>query len=165
MKIEEGEFLRDFLLDQLEREYGNTRKLLAAIPESAAVHRPHPESMSTLDLARHLVEAELVLLECIAAGSLDHMQDARGVPDSLPKLVAHYETRFPAAIAEVRALDPRRLVEPMPFYGGPLPRVAHLAYVLKHSIHHRGQLSTHLRALGAYVPGMFGRSLDERKAA
>ena len=165
MKTEEGELLRDFLLDQLEREYGNTRKLLAAIPETAGVHRPHPESMSTLELARHLVEAELVLLECIAAGSLDHMQDARGVPETLPKLVAHYETRFPAAIAEVRALDPRRLVEPMPFYGGPRPRVTHLAYVLKHSIHHRGQLSTLLRALGGFVPGMFGRSLDERKAA
>jgi hypothetical protein len=107
MKTQEGEFLRDFLLDQLEREYGNTRKLLAAIPETAAVHRPHPESMSTLDLARHLVEAELVLLECIAAGSLDHMQESQGVPDSLPKLVAHYETRFPAAIAGVRALDSR----------------------------------------------------------
>jgi uncharacterized damage-inducible protein DinB len=165
MTTDQAEFLRDFLLDQLEREYGNTRKLLAAIPETASTHRPHPESMSTLELARHLVEAELVLLECIAAGTLDHMREADGVPESLPKLVAHYETRFPAAIAGVRALRPRSLVEPMPFYGGPRPRVTHLAYVLKHSIHHRGQLSTLLRALGAFVPGMFGRSLDERKAA
>jgi uncharacterized damage-inducible protein DinB len=32
--------------------------------------------------------------------------------------------------------------------------------MLKHSIHHRGQLSAYLRPMGAKVPGIYGPSGD-----
>jgi uncharacterized damage-inducible protein DinB len=31
---------------------------------------------------------------------------------------------------------------------------------LKHSVHHRGQLSTYLRPMGGTVPGIYGPSAD-----
>src|SRR5262245_17541088 len=35
-----------------------------------------------------------------------------------------------------------------------------LAMTVKHSVHHRGQLSTYLHAMGGSVPGIYGPSAD-----
>jgi uncharacterized damage-inducible protein DinB len=35
-----------------------------------------------------------------------------------------------------------------------------LAMALKHSVHHRGQLSTYLRAMGGTVPSIYGPTAD-----
>ena len=40
------------------------------------------------------------------------------------------------------------------------PGLNFLALALKHSIHHRGQLSTYLRPMGGKVPGIYGPSAD-----
>ncbi|MGA3241300.1 MAG: DinB family protein [Bryobacteraceae bacterium] len=44
--------------------------------------------------------------------------------------------------------------------------MAYLNIGLKHTVHHRGQLSSYLRPMGAKVPSIYGPSADEpRKAA
>jgi uncharacterized damage-inducible protein DinB len=78
-------------------------------------------------------------------------------------MLAYYDREFPAALAKVRALDGARLAAPVRFGAVTLPLVAHLLFVAHHSIHHRGQLSAYLRAMGAFVPGVFGPSADERE--
>ena len=40
------------------------------------------------------------------------------------------------------------------------PGVGWLAMATKHSVHHRGQLSSYLRAMGGKVPGIYGPSAD-----
>ena len=40
------------------------------------------------------------------------------------------------------------------------PAVNFLGMALKHSVHHRGQLSTYLRAMGGKIPGIYGPSAD-----
>jgi uncharacterized damage-inducible protein DinB len=42
-----------------------------------------------------------------------------------------------------------------------LPAVMYLQFMLNHSIHHRGQLSSYLRPMGAKVPSIYGGSFDE----
>jgi uncharacterized damage-inducible protein DinB len=42
-----------------------------------------------------------------------------------------------------------------------LPNVLYLGFWNSHSIHHRGQLSTYLRAMNAHVPSIYGGSADE----
>jgi uncharacterized damage-inducible protein DinB len=41
-----------------------------------------------------------------------------------------------------------------------LPGVNFLSMAAKHSVHHRGQLSTYLRPMGGTVPGIYGPSAD-----
>jgi uncharacterized damage-inducible protein DinB len=54
-----------------------------------------------------------------------------------------------------------KLAEEVDFFGMmKLPAVALLGIMIKHSIHHRGQLSTYLRAMGGKVPGIYGPSGD-----
>ena len=45
-----------------------------------------------------------------------------------------------------------------------LPAVAFLDFSLRHAIHHRGQLSTYLRAMGGKVPAIYGESYDSEQA-
>jgi len=45
-----------------------------------------------------------------------------------------------------------------------LPAVAYLTFSLNHTIHHRGQLSTYLRAMGGKVPAIYGESYDSALA-
>jgi uncharacterized damage-inducible protein DinB len=39
-----------------------------------------------------------------------------------------------------------------------------LNFALNHTIHHRGQLSTYLRAMGGKVPPIYGESYDSALA-
>jgi uncharacterized damage-inducible protein DinB len=41
------------------------------------------------------------------------------------------------------------------------PAVAYLNIAIRHSVHHRGQLSTYLRLMGARVPAIYVESADE----
>jgi uncharacterized damage-inducible protein DinB len=45
-----------------------------------------------------------------------------------------------------------------------LPAVLYLQFLLKHTIHHRGQLSMYLRPMGAKVPSIYGESYDAAQA-
>jgi len=42
-----------------------------------------------------------------------------------------------------------------------LPVVIYIGWWANHMIHHRGQLSTYLRAMNAHVPSIYGGSADE----
>ena len=44
---------------------------------------------------------------------------------------------------------------------GPMPKAAILQFMLSDHIHHRGQLSVHLRMTGSKVPSIYGPSKDE----
>jgi len=41
-----------------------------------------------------------------------------------------------------------------------MPGINFLSMAAKHSVHHRGQLSTYLRPMGGNVPGIYGPSAD-----
>jgi uncharacterized damage-inducible protein DinB len=41
------------------------------------------------------------------------------------------------------------------------PAVAYLNIAIRHSVHHRGQLSAYLRPMGARVPAIYVESADE----
>jgi uncharacterized damage-inducible protein DinB len=45
-----------------------------------------------------------------------------------------------------------------------LPAVGFLDLGLRHSIHHRGQLSVYLRPAGGKVPAIYGESYDSAEA-
>ena len=46
-----------------------------------------------------------------------------------------------------------------------MPAVVFLQLCIKHSVHHRGQLSAYLRPMGGKVPSIYGPSADENPLA
>jgi uncharacterized damage-inducible protein DinB len=165
MTPENAAAVRDFLLAQLERESSATRSMIGAIPGDRADYRLHPRAMSARELAWHIAEAEPMLLEALAARSYASIRPLDPPLTDLREILAWHQERLPRGLEAMRRVPGDVLAAPLSFFGVDAPLVEHLAYVPKHSIHHRGQLSACLRAAGAFVPGMYGWSRDEREQA
>lgn len=155
--------LASMTLPDIADEWKATKRVIAAVPDDQTSYAPDPKSMTALDLAWHIVSADLWFLDGIANGTFGQGDSSR--PENVKTgvdCIAVYESKMDAAIAAVDALPGETLAEPMSFFGiMSLPRVAYLGFLQKHSIHHRGQLSAYLRPMGAKVPGIYGGSADE----
>jgi uncharacterized damage-inducible protein DinB len=66
------------------------------------------------------------------------------------------------ALAKVGVMSAEELLTPVDFYGVmTAPVFRFLLIANNHSVHHRAQLATYLRPMGAKVPDMGGGSADE----
>ena len=78
--------------------------------------------------------------------------------------VARYKEKVPAALDRVRAMSGEKLSEVLDMFGViKAPAINFLALTIKHSVHHRGQLSTYLRSMGGKIPGIYGPSADTQE--
>jgi len=80
--------------------------------------------------------------------------------------IARYKERIPAGINRLRAMSGEQLCGQIDLLGMlQMPGIGFLSLMVKHSVHHRGQLSTYLRAMGGKVPGIYGPSADTQSPA
>jgi uncharacterized damage-inducible protein DinB len=153
-------------LPALQHEHPVTRKIIEAIPLNQGDYRPDPVSKSAIELAWHIAASEKRFLEGIAGGEFNFAPIPR--PDSVRNsadIAAWYGEMFPAALSRLQKLSGEQLARVIDFRGMlQLPAVMFLRLALSHSIHHRGQLSTYLRPMGAKVPSIYGESYDAAEA-
>jgi len=76
-------------------------------------------------------------------------------------LASWYDSNLAAGIQKIKSLSGEQLAKSLPFFGMELPTVTYIQFLIKHSVHHRGQLSAYLRAMGSKVPSIYGGSADE----
>jgi uncharacterized damage-inducible protein DinB len=153
--------LRDLILHGLDMEFAITGKVVAAIPENSE-YRPDPKARTAQELAWHLVNSEVQMLEEVADLKFTMEPRFADEPKTVAAMRQWYEQHFPAAVARVRKMTSAQLLTPVDFYGVmKLPVFQYLPMIVKHSVHHRGQLATYLRPMGSKVPGIYGGSADE----
>lgn len=154
MTTEQALFLRDFLLQRVEEAHLVTMRVLCSIPEMQSDYRPHPWSRSAREMALHIVETELMLLNGIARGKFKREEDEDN-PLSLmtiADLSEYYDEQFAAAVERVRKLSVKQLTPYLSFYGVfRHPAVVFLTFLHDHTVHHRGQLSAYVREMGAKI--------------
>jgi len=159
----ETKTVADFLIADLESEMQTTLRVLAAVPDSDLGYRPDDKSKTALGLLRHLAIEDEWLLNSIADGAFAPPPDDSDVCGIMnaADAVARYKERVPAALDRVRAMSGDQLSVVIDLFGMiQMPGVNFLALTTKHSVHHRGQLSTYLRPMGGKVPGIYGPSAD-----
>ena len=163
---DQATFLLSFLLPTVEREHQTTRAVIAAIPSARDDYRPDPNSKTALELAWHIVAAENRFHSGIASGAFDFTPNHR--PDSVktgPDIAQWYGDSFARNLGKITEMSADQLLKTIDFRGMfELPAVTYLTFALNHSIHHRGQLSTYLRAMGGKVPPIYGESYDSALA-
>jgi len=114
-------------------------------------------------VAFRLHRGSFINLNCIANGAFTPPpddSDACGImsPDDA---IVRYKQAVPAALDRVRAMSGEKLMTVLDLFGMvQAPGINFLAMTIKHSVHHRGQLSTYLRPMGGKVPGIYGPSAD-----
>jgi uncharacterized damage-inducible protein DinB len=154
---------RAIMLDGLANEVETTKKVLAAVPDGQRDYRPDPSARTAWELAWHIANTDIQFLDGIADLKFTMESPAEAdKPKTSAELVAWYDQNFKRAADRVRALSPEQLLTPVDFYGVfNLPAEFYLRFLNNHSIHHRGQLATYLRPMGAKCPSIYGGSYDE----
>jgi uncharacterized damage-inducible protein DinB len=165
MTPEQVQVLQKVALTSLEHEAKTTQRVIEAIPADNSSYKPDPVSMSSLELAKHLANSELQILRGAVSGEFDF---SKGVPESVktPADVAKwYGEEVEKSLAELKALPAEKLGQIIDFRGFmQMPAVLFVNLAINHSIHHRGQLSAHLRAAGGKCPSIYGPSYEDQQA-
>jgi uncharacterized damage-inducible protein DinB len=168
MNSEQAKIVADFLIADFENEMQTTLRVLQAVPGEHLDYRPDTTSKTCLGLVRHITLEDEWLLNCVANGQFTPPpddSDACGIMDPAGA-VARYRERIPAALNRVRAMSGDQLTAIIDLFGMIQARgLDFLAMTVKHSVHHRGQLSTYLRPMGGRVPGIYGPSADTQTSA
>ena len=167
MQPEQAAFLLNgVFLPNLKNEHRLTKSVIEAIPLDKGDYRPDTVSRGALDLAWHIVATEMRFLNAVAAGGFDFTP--MPLPESIKNsadLAGWYADNFAPHLETVSKLSNEQLLKIVDFRGMfQLPAVMYLNFVLHHTVHHRGQLSTYLRPMGAKVPAMYGESYDSAEA-
>ena len=163
MNSDQSKAVAEFLIADFESEMQTTLRVIEAVPNGHLDYRPDSKSKTALGIVRHITLEDEWLLNSIANGEFTPPpddSDACGIMNPA-EAAARYKKTVPAALNRVRALAGDQLTTVIDLLGLiQAPRVNFLAMAAKHSVHHRGQLSTYLRPMGGQVPGIYGPSAD-----
>ncbi len=153
-----------FLQGILGHERGLFCNVVGAVPEEGRGYRPDPKARSAEDLIGHMIGHNQDLIELLDDGVINHRNQ---VPfESVDDAVATLDQTFGELIERLGNVDEETWMSPAKFLVGEHevmegPRMQ-LAWILfLDSVHHRGQLSTHLRPMGSKVPAIYGPSADD----
>jgi len=167
MDSKQAKTVADFLIADFESELPATLRVINAVPQDRLAYQPDAKSKTGLGLVRHITLEDEWLLNSIANGEFTvppDDSDACGIMTPADA-VARYKDKVPAALGRVRAMSGEELTKVIDLLGMiQAPGVNFLAMAIKHSVHHRGQLSAYLRAMGGSVPGIYGPSADTQAA-
>jgi len=119
--------------------------------------------MSAGELARHLAGSEWWFCAealGLAGAGPDPAPKSRApaAPAALLRAAARSHDRLAAA---VRRRGSRWLRGVVSFYDLRMPRHRVIDLLIRHEVHHRGQLSVYVRLCGGRVPSVYGGSADE----
>lgn len=167
MTAEQAQFLlQGVYLGTLKNESRITKKILEAVPADKADYRPDAVSKSANELVRHIAAADNRFLETVINGVFD--ANTAMIPENAKtpqEVAAWYEERFAGNFEALQKLSGEQLVKIVDFRGMfQRPAVTFAILGLHHTIHHRGQLSSYLRSMGAKVPSIYGESYDDAQA-
>jgi uncharacterized damage-inducible protein DinB len=150
---------KTMMLGKIRREQATTRKVIASIPKDNQTYKPDPKSRTGLELASHIVDSEIWFLNSIAEGRFDWSEPT---PQADVKAVlARYDAEFLKAWEKADATNAKHLLQVVDFFGMKMANFFYLSFAESHTVHHRGQLSAYLRAMGGKVPDIYGGSADE----
>jgi uncharacterized damage-inducible protein DinB len=153
--------LLQYFVPSLRDESATTARVIAAVPDDKCEYTPAEKCMTAKKLATHIAGADIWFLESVLKGKFEY--EGESALDSMTpsQAVAVYRERMPELIEKVSKLDGAQLAAPTEFFGMTHPLIVYLDFCLRHMIHHRGQLSSYLRPMGAKVPSIYGGSADE----
>lgn len=152
--------IADFEAD-MTREAGSTRKYLDALTD-ASLSQAVADGYRTLGrLAWHLVTT---YPEMMSRTGLKVKSISAEAP--LPPTAKEIKETYAAVIAELldqvkKSWQDKDLTVEDDLYGQKWKRGATLEVLIRHEIHHRGQMSVLMRQAGLTVPGIYGPSKEE----
>lgn len=157
----------EFCIARRKAELPAFVKVLTAVPQEHLDYRPDPKSRTAPELAWLLAAEEAALVMLLDTGKIDWRDTPP--PARVAESVAAYERNAATVDARLAKLDEAAWQKKASFLmdGNAVWEDTTQNMVwgfLFDAIHHRGQLSTYLRAMGGKVPAIYGPSADDSGA-
>jgi DinB family len=152
--VEEQELFAKFWVDESQR----TRRVLARIPEGGT-WVPDPRSRTAQAIAWQIVIEERLILDALETGVMAFTPVP--MPPTMAEVLSAYDAQAELAGGRLAVLPPERWSGEIAMGGRGRGASAMAWSFLFDLIHHRGQITTYLRPMGAKVPQVYGPSGDE----
>ena len=163
--------VREFVLEELNREVARSRRALQAVPAGHYEWKPHDTSMAFGYLTDMVATIPSWITAIVTTESLDvapkdgpsMKPEPKTTSDALLKALEDAAAGARAALAQV---SDAVLQQPWQLKAAgtvvqEVPRLEAIQDTLNHWAHHRGQMTVYLRLLGAKVPSIYGPSADD----
>lgn len=150
-----SDFLTEWTL-----ETSATKKIFAAIPEDLAYNILNKNDRSMARIAWHITET---IPEMINQTGIEVAEvDSDFLPKSMREIERLYEIVSEVLVEKIKDFwKDENLLEMKSMYGEQWSIGQTLGILIKHEIHHRGQLTILMRQAGIKVPGIYGPSKEE----
>ena len=139
-------------------ESKTTRNVIARIPEGSD-YRPDPKSRTAQEIAWQIVCEETMIIEALETGKAQWAPPP--MPPTMKEVLATYEKQSDGLPRRWNELSPAQWNGDLEFFGSRRPAAPMAWSFLFDIVHHRGQITTYLRPMGAKVPQIYGPSGDE----
>ena len=154
-----AEFVEDWT-----RENAISLKVQRALTDDSLKHRSDPEGNTVGKIAWHLV---VMIGMTGSAVGLQVVAPPRGAepPISAPSIAEAYQIAAQSLSEQASTrLRDEQLASVVAYFGRSLPTASVLSSLIRHQIHHRGQMTILMREAGIVVPGVYGPSREETAA-
>lgn len=156
---------KEMFLNNWQREFGTTMKILKQMPADKASFKPAAEkARSAKEIATVFIQ-ELGVVDGVVKGKIEFGGQMPSF-STYGDVLKAYEAKHKEMVSKVQGMSESdwnaKITTPVgPKQMGEVRRADMLWLMLNDSIHHRGQFSVYLRLVGAKVPSIYGPSGDE----
>lgn len=153
----------DFVTDWT-RESGISLKVERVLTDAALSQKTDPEGRTLGQLAWHM--AVMIGMTGAAAGLGVDAPPREAVPPASAAAIADAYERAAKSLGEQaeKTLKDDQMSAEISMFGRSLSRAWALHSLVRHQIHHRGQMTVLMRQAGLLVPGVYGPSREESAA-
>lgn len=147
--------------DEWNNEAASTQKVLDALSDSSLGQKVSQEGRTLGAIAWHVVTSTPEMLNEFGI-NVEAVQDSNNVPASARE-IAEIFRRVSADTSDAvkQQWTDHSLTEMVNAFGMDMPKAVTLSLLIKHIIHHRGQMTILMRQAGLKVPGVYGPAREE----
>jgi uncharacterized damage-inducible protein DinB len=156
---------REQFIQNWEREFQTTLKVLKSYPASKPDLQPHGKCPTAMELAWRIVSEEPVLVNGSLTGNFEFMNMPKA-PATFQEVISTYERSHKELVEKVKKISDADFNKTIKFMVAPktmadVRSADTLWMMMMDTIHHRGQFSVYLRMADGKVPSIYGPSADE----
>jgi uncharacterized damage-inducible protein DinB len=153
---------KEFFIKVLGDERPRFRKVIESVPDDQLGYKIHEKSRDAGSLARQLAKQWLLISATAKTGKPSFAD--RSEPTPVSGMLADFDHNFDAMMADLYKVTDEDWENNDSTVG---PQWSAKKYIMAwnflfDAIHHRGQLTSYLRAMGLKVPAVYGPSADNQ---
>jgi uncharacterized damage-inducible protein DinB len=148
-------------IGEWNQEAASTQKILDALTDSSLGQKVSPEDRTLGSIAWHVVTSTPGMLMEFGI-NVDALQDSNSIPASAREIAEIFRrVSSDTSDAVKQQWTDQSLTEMTNVFGMDMPKAVTLSLLIKHIIHHRGQMTVLMRQAGLKVPGVYGPAREE----